>query len=217
MKTMKIGILGTGDVARALAIGFAGLDHQVKLGTREPGSDKVKELLAKIGHKATAGTFSEAAAFGDVVVLATLWTGTENAIRLAGPANFSGKVVIDATNPLVLLPGTPLALALGHTDSGGEQVQRWLPGARVVKAFNTAGHAHMVNPSFPGGPPDMFIAGNDADAKKVVTGILTAFGWSTIDAGGIEGARLLEPLCLLWVGYAFATGTWNHAFKLLRK
>ena len=96
-------------------------------------------------------------------------------------------------------------------------MQRWLPGARVVKAFNTVGNAHMVNPAFPGGPPDMFIAGNDAEAKKVVTGILTAFGWSTIDAGGIEGSRLLEPLCLLWVSYALATGTWNHAFKLLRK
>ena len=106
---------------------------------------------------------------------------------------------------------------LGHTDSGGEQVQRWLPGVNVVKAFNIVGHAHMVEPAFPGGPPDMFIAGNDADAKNTVTEILTAFGWSTIDAGGIEGARLLEPLCILWVGYGLATGTWNHAFKLLRK
>ena len=214
---MKIGILGTGDVGRALAIGFTGLGHEVKFGTREPGSATVKELLGKVGHGATAGSFAQAAAFGEVVVLATLWGGTENAIKLAGPASFKGKVVIDATNPLVFAPGVPPALALGHTDSAGEQVQRWLPGARVVKAFNIVGNAHMVNPAFPGGPPDMFIAGNDAEAKKVVTGILTAFGWSTIDAGGIEGSRLLEPLCLLWVSYALATGTWNHAFKLLRK
>jgi len=217
MKTTKIGILGTGDVARAIAIGFSGRGYEVKFGTREPGADKVKQLLAAVGGKATAGTFADAAEFGDIVVVATLWSGTRNALELAGPARLRGKVVIDATNPLVFEPGAPPALALGHTDSGGEQVQRWLPEARVVKAFNTVGHAHMVNPSFPGGPPDMFIAGNDADAKKAVAEILTAFGWSTIDVGGIEGARLLEPLCILWVGYGLATGTWDHAFKLLRK
>lgn len=93
---------------------------------------------------------------GDVIVIATLWGGTENAIRLADTRNFAGKVVIDTTNPLVFSPGAPPALALGHTDSGGEQVQRWLPEARVVKAFNTVGNAHMVNPQFPGGPPHMF-------------------------------------------------------------
>ncbi|HEY6369899.1 MAG TPA: DNA-binding protein, partial [Candidatus Sulfotelmatobacter sp.] len=91
------------------------------------------------------------------------------------------------------------------------------PGARVVKAFNTVGFAHMVHPQFPGGPPDMFICGNDGAAKTAVTGILAAFGWDTIDVGGIEGARLLEPLCILWVNYGIRTNTWNHAFKLLRK
>ncbi|MDQ6831022.1 MAG: hypothetical protein M3081_19335 [Gemmatimonadota bacterium] len=126
--------------------------------------------------------------------------------------------MIDATNPLVYAEGKPPSLALGHTDSGGEQVQRWLPNARVVKAFNIVGNAHMVNPSFPGGPPDMFIAGNDASAKQTVTKILEDFGWpGSIDTGGIEGARLLEPLCILWVNYGLSHGTWNHAFKLLRK
>jgi predicted dinucleotide-binding enzyme len=125
-------------------------------------------------------------------------------------------VLIDATNPLASGPTGP-ALALGHTDSGGEQVQRWVPGARVVKAFNSVGNAHMVNPQFPGGPPDMFIAGNDPDAKKVVAELTRSLGWGVIDMGGIEGARLLEPLCILWVGYGMRTGTWNHAFKLLRR
>ncbi len=217
MKITKVGILGTGDVGRALAIGFAGLGCDVKFGTREPAAPKIKELLGKVGARATAGTFADAAKFGEVAVLATLWSGTEEALKLAGPPSFKGKVVIDATNPLVFKPGALPALALGHTDSGGEQVQRWLPGARVVKAFNTVGNAHMVKPSFPGGPPDMFIAGSDADAKKTVTEILTAFGWSTIDAGPIEAARLLEPLCILWVAYAFSSGGYNHAFKLLRK
>lgn len=217
MKTIRIGILGTGDVGRALGIGFATLGHEVKIGSREPRSDKVKAVLAKIGHGATAGTFAEAASFAEVAVLATLWNGTESAIKLSGPANLAGKVVIDATNPLVFTPNAPPALALGHTDSGGEQVQRWLPSARVVKAFNIVGNAHMFKPAFPGGPPDMFICGNDADAKRVVTEILTDFGWPTIDIGGIEGARLLEPLCILWVSHGMRTGTWNHAFKLLRR
>ena len=214
---MKIGILGSGDVGRDLSIGFASVGHQVKIGTRDPGSEKVKAWTAKAGPKASAGTFAEAARFADVAVLATLWSGTENAIRLAGPDNLAGKVVIDATNPLVFKSGAAPALALGHTDSGGEQVQRWLPKAKVVKAFNIVGHAHMFHPNFPGGPPDMFICGNDAGAKKTVTEFLTSFGWPTTDIGGIEGARLLEPLCILWVIYGATTGSWNHAFKMLRK
>src|SRR5207302_5011243 len=125
--------------------------------------------------------------FGDLVVVATAWSGTENALQLAGADSFAGKVVIDATNPIDASHGMPPRLALGHTDSGGEQVQRWLPRARVVKAFNSVGNPHMFKPEFPGGPPDMFIAGNDAEAKKTVTEILTAFGWNTIDVGGIEG------------------------------
>jgi hypothetical protein len=157
----------------------------------------------------------DAAAFGELIVLSTLWTGTENAIFLAGSQNFAGKTIIDTTNPLVVSDGLP-SLALGTTDSGGEQVQRWLPDAHIVKAFNIVGAPHMVHPALPGGPPDMFIAGNEDAAKAIVTEILTAFGWSTIDIGGIEGARLLEPLCILWVLYGVRTGTWNHAFKLLR-
>jgi len=214
---MKIGILGTGDVGQVLGGGFAKLGHDVKIGSRDPNSDKVKAWVTKTSPRASAGTFAEAAVFAEVAVLATLWTGTENVIQMAGPNNFAGKVVIDATNPLVFHQGGPPTLALGHTDSGGEQVQRWLPTARVVKAFNIVGNAHMVNPQFPGGPPDMFICGNDADAKKTVTEILKAFGWPAIDIGGIEGARLLEPMCMLWVVDGIRTGSWNHAFKLIRK
>ena len=215
---MKIGVLGTGAVGSVLGAGLIKLGHEVKIGSRDPKSDKLKEWMAKNGAKASADTFAEAAAFGEMIVLATLWTGTENALKLAGANNFTGKVVIDCTNPLVFNnPGGPPNLALAHTDSGGEQVQRWLPKARVVKAFNMVGNAHMVNPDFPGGPPDMFICGNDANAKERVTDILKQFGWSVIDIGGIEGARLLEPLCILWVLYGMKTGSWNHAFKLLRK
>ncbi len=214
---MRIGMLGTGDVGRVLGAGLVSLGHDVKIGSREPGGPKVQEWVSKTGRGASGGTFAEAAGFGEVIVLATLWSGTENAIHLADPKNFVGKTVIDATNPLVLTPNAPPALALGHTDSGGEQVQRWLPGAHVVKAFNIVGNAHMVHPQFPGGPPDMFICGNDEAAKKTVTEILNGFGWPTVDIGGIEGSRLLEPLCILWVLYGIRTGGWNHAFKMMRK
>jgi 8-hydroxy-5-deazaflavin:NADPH oxidoreductase len=214
---MKIGVLGSGPVGQVLASGFISLGHEVKLGTRDPKSEKVKEWVKKNGNKASAGSFEETAKFAELAVLSTLWTGTENALKLAVPDNLSGKIVIDTTNPLLFEQNAPPRLALGHTDSGGEQVQRWLPGSKVVKAFNMVGNAHMVHPQFPGGPPDMFIAGNDADAKAKVTEILKAFGWNVTDIGEMEGARELEPLCILWVKYAMIYGGWNHAIKMLTK
>lgn len=213
---MKIGVLGSGDVGRTLGGGFASLGHQVMLGTREPNAEKVKAWVAQAGSGARVGTFSDAASFAELAVVATRWSGTENALELAGPRNLTGKVVIDATNPLD--GKMPPGLAVGHQDSGGEQVQRWLPQSRVVKAFNIVGHAHMVKPSFPGGPPDMLICGNDSQAKRVVGDLIVALGWPpAIDLGGIEIARYLEPFAMVWVAYGFATNGWNHAFKLLRK
>lgn len=203
MKKQKVGILGTGDVGKALGKGFASRGCEVRIGSRE----KKGELV----------TFAEAAKFGDLVVLATRWDGTHNAIQMADPASFAGKVVIDATNPLKYVNGQPVGLDIGHTNSGGEEVQRWLPGARVVKAFNIVGNALMVDPKLPGGPPTMFIGGNDESAKKEVTDILTDFGWETIDLGGIEAARVLEPMCWAWVQAAFRTGKWMQAFKMLRQ
>ena len=212
---MQIGILGSGGVAQALGLGFLKLGHDVKLGSRSP--DKLKPWIEKAGKRVSAGSYEDTARFADIAVLATLWSGTESALKLAAaPASLAGKLVIDVTNPLVYETGKPPRLALGHTDSGGEQVQRWLPQSKVVKAFKTVGNAHMVDPKFPGGPPDMFICGDDASAKQVVSGICKNFGWGVVDVGGIEGARLLEPMCILWVGYGLSTQTWNHAFKLLR-
>lgn len=213
---MRIGILGSGDVGRALGTAFAACGHEVKLASREAGNPKVKDWVARAGAHASGGTFSDAARFGEVVVLATLWAGTENALRMAGLENFGGKVVIDATNPLDFTTSPP-RLAIGLTDSGGEQVQRWLVTARVVKAFNIVGNALMFRPEFPGGPPDMFIAGNDGGAKLAVSQILNEFGWEVIDLGGIEAARYLEPLAMVWVTHAIRSRSRNHAFKLLRK
>lgn len=215
---MKIGILGTGDVGQALGRGFADLGHEVKMGSRSLENEKLKAWLDKTKDKKTSGgTFADAAAFGEVIVIATMWSGTENAIRLAQEKNFAKKVVIDATNPLIFVGSEPPRLALGHDDSGGEQVQRWISDAHVVKAFNSVGNAHMVNPKFPDGTPDMFICGNNDDAKKKVTEICKDFGWPTIDLGGIECSRYLEALAMIWILYYFKTDGWNHAFKLLKK
>jgi predicted dinucleotide-binding enzyme len=213
---VKIGILGTGDVGNALAKGFLGIGYEVMIGTRDPQSEKAAAIKAALPGL-QVGSFSEAAKFGDIGALCTLWSGTEQAIKQADPKNLAGKILIDVTNPLVFAPNAPPSLALGHTDSGGEQVQRWLTDSKVVKAFNIVGNSDMVNPKFEGGPPDMFIGGNDADAKIMVTEILTSFGWNTTDLGGIEAARLLEPLCILWVYYGMKTGGWRHAIKMLNK
>jgi predicted dinucleotide-binding enzyme len=217
MTPTKIGILGTGDVGRTLGNGFLSRGHEVRMGSREAKNEKAQAWARENGARASAGTFADAAKHGEVMVLATLWTGTKNAIDMAGPDSFAGKLVIDATNPLDFSSGGP-RLAIGHTDSGGETVQRWLPRAHVVKCFNIVGSHLMIDPKLPGGPPDMWIAGNDEGAKKMVAEILRDFGWGPpLDAGGIEGARLLEPMCILWVNYGIRSGKWTgHAFKLLR-
>jgi len=213
---MKVGIIGSGDVGQALGTGFATLGHDVKIGSREPESEKLRAWSSQVGTHASSGSFADAAGFGEIIALATLWSGTGQALELAGKHNLAGKVLIDVTNPLTFAAGGP-ALAIGHTDSAGEQVQRWFPQSRVVKAFNTVGNALMFRPKLPGGPPDMFICGNDNAAKKTVGEICADFGWSVVDIGGIERARLLEPLAMLWIVEYLRTSSANHAFKLLRK
>jgi 8-hydroxy-5-deazaflavin:NADPH oxidoreductase len=217
VEPMKIGILGSGDVARALGAGFIATGHTVRLGSRTPESAHLVEWKKQVGPSGSSGTFASAAEFGELLVLCTHGVDTPSAIQLAGPRHFDGKVVIDVTNPLQAGPGGAPALTVGFTDSAGEQVQRLLPAAKVVKAFNIVGSPHMFRPQFPGGPPSMFFCGNDADAKRQVAGILTSFGWSPIDIGSIEGARLLEPMCILWVTCGLRLGNWNIAFTLLRK
>ncbi len=214
---MKIGVLGTGEVGKTLGGAFVALGHEVKMGSRDARNEKAIAWAKELGPKASVGTFADAASFGEIIVLATQGVANDAALRSAGADRFRGKVVIDATNPLDNSKGFPPTLAVAGTDSGGEQVQRLLPGAEVVKAFNTVGSAHMFRPSFPGGPPDMFICGNSDGAKKKVAGILEQFGWGVIDVGGIQASRYLEAMCMVWVLYGARTDTWNHALKLLRK
>jgi 8-hydroxy-5-deazaflavin:NADPH oxidoreductase len=199
---MLIGILGSGVVGRALAKGYAEHGHRVRIGTRE----------AEIEGVPTAPV-AEVAAAAELVVLAV---HGQAAVLVAGSVadELDGKVLIDATNPLDTSGPHP-TLFVGLTDSLGEQVQRAAPAARVVKAYNTVGNALMVDPPLPGGPPTMFIAGDDDAAKGTVTALLEETGWDVADLGGIEASRYLEPMSLAWVAYGFRTGGWQHAFKLL--
>jgi predicted dinucleotide-binding enzyme len=214
---MNVGILGTGDVGRALGSGFLAVGHAVKMGARDARNDKALAWARAAGPRASVGSFDEAATFGDVLVLATLGVANESAIRMAGLQNFRGKVLIDSTNPLDFGGGMPPTLAVSGDDSGGERVQRLLPDAYVVKAFNIVGNALMFRPDFPGGPPDMFICGNHDEAKGTVAAILDDFGWGVVDVGGIECSRYLEAMCMVWVLSAMRTNNWNQAFKLLKK
>jgi 8-hydroxy-5-deazaflavin:NADPH oxidoreductase len=213
---MRVGVLGSGQVGQALGRGFASRQHEVMLGTRSPESERVQAWVVE-GEARSAGTFAEAAAFGEVIVLATLGLAAEEALELAGPDRLAGKAVIDATNPLEYLGDGSVRLGFGFDDSLGERVQRKLPESKVVKAFNTVGNPYMVDPDLPGGPPTMLICGNDAEAKATVSEICEDFGWETADLGPIERSRALEEVAMAWVYYGQIRGTWDHAFKMLHK
>lgn len=211
---MKIGIIGSGVVAQTLAAGFLKHGHQVTLGTREPAK------LAAFAEK-TAGvrvaSSAQAAAYGDVVVLAVKGSAALQAARDAGSA-LDGKPVLDTCNAIADAPPTDGVLAsfTGPNESLMEQLQRAHPKARFVKAFNSVGAARMIDPSFAGGAPTMFIAGDDADAKAVATRLLAEVGWDAADMGGAVAARAIEPLAVLWCILGFRDNSWTHAFKLLR-
>ncbi len=211
---MHIGILGTGDVGHALGRGFLDLGHEVRMGARAAGNEKAAAFAAEGGDAASAGTFADAAGFGEIVVLATLGTATEAIV--GGLADrLAGKIVWDATNPLDFSAGMPPQLAISGRDSLGERVQKLAPEARVVKVFNTVGHALMFRPQLEGGPPTMFVAGDDETAKQRTAGLLAEFGWETADTGPITSSRYLEAMCVAWVITASKTGNWRQAFKLL--
>jgi predicted dinucleotide-binding enzyme len=214
MEPTRVGVIGSGQVGRALAAGFAAHGHEVTIGTREPEANEDLQAWAAQHDNVAIGHFAAAAETGEIVVLATRGTAVEQAIATADPQHFAGKLVIDATNPLDFSGGGP-ALAIGHTDSGGEIVQRALPEARVVKAFNTVNSGFMIDPALPDGPHPMFIAGNAADAKQTVTELLADFGWSAFDVGPIERSRELESLVILWVAVGQRRGAWDHAFTLV--
>ena len=211
---MKIGIIGSGIVAQTLAAGFIQHGHDVTLGTRDAA--RLADYAGKTPGVRVAGS-AEAAAFGDVVVLAVKGTAALQAVRGAG-AGLDGKLVLDTTNPIADAPPADgvLSFFTGPNESLMEQLQRECPGARFVKAFNSVGASRMIAPSFAGGPPTMFIAGNDADAKSVAARLLAEVGWEVADMGTAAAARAIEPLAMLWCIPGFRENSWTHAFKLLR-
>ncbi|MCI4363471.1 MAG: NAD(P)-binding domain-containing protein, partial [Thermoplasmata archaeon] len=184
---MKIGVLGSGVVGKALAKGLAGRKHEVMIGTRSPNDPPLVAWLAKEGEGVRAGSFAQAAEHGELLVLATKGEAALDAIDLAGVPHFRAKVVIDATNPLDFSAGFPPTLLFGFTDSLGERVQRRVPEAKVVKCFNTVPNSLMVDPVLTGGIAELLLCGDDAEAKRKVSGIVRSLGWSgTIDLGGIR-------------------------------
>lgn len=213
----KAGILGSGQVAQALAKGFLDHGYEVMMGSRQP--EKLAAWKRASGHHAHTGTFSEAAAFGDLLVLAVLGRAAEEVVELAGPDNIRGKVIIDTTNPLSEQPPTEgvLKLFTDPDESLLERLQARFPDAHFVKAFNTVGNQLMVHPQFSGGKPSMFFCGRHAAAKKQVSELLELFGWEPVDMGGAASARALEQLCMLWCIPGFLYNQWNHAFRLLRQ
>jgi predicted dinucleotide-binding enzyme len=216
----RVAVLGSGQVGQALADGFLKHGYDVIRGSREPA--KLAEWAAKsgAGARASTGTFAEAASRGELIVLAVKGAAALDVLALAGAATgaLDGKTVIDATNPLAERAPENGVLGFFTTldDSLMERLQKAVAGARFVKAFNSVGFPLMVNPQLPGGPPSMFICGNDAAAKGEVAAVLTQFGWEIEDLGAVEAARAIEPLCILWCIPGFVKNDWLHAYKVLR-
>lgn len=207
-----IGVLGSGDAGKALASGFSRHGWDVVVGTRDPG--KLEAWATEAGGTLSVGTFDAAAEHGEVLVLAVLGEAAEDVIDLAGPEAFEGKLVLDTTNPLDFSQGMPPHLLDLDGRSLGEIIQANLPGAQVVKCFNTVSNSQMVDPSFQDGTPPMLICGDDDGAKKEAEAILTELGWPrALDVGDITSARYLEALVPLWVRVGSVLDTWDHAWK----
>lgn len=214
METLKIGVIGSGQVARVLASGFLKHGHQVMVGSRDP--KKLDDWKSKAPGGQT-GSFADAASFGDVIVLAAKGTAAEDIVKSMAD-KLDNKIVIDATNPIAEVPPVNgvLQFFTSLNDSLMERLQKLAPKARFVKAFNSVGNSLMINPTLPSGKPSMFICGNDDAAKRTVTEILDQFGWESLDFGKVESARAIEPLCMLWCIPGFLRNEWTHAFKLVR-
>jgi predicted dinucleotide-binding enzyme len=214
---MRVGVLGTGDVGRRLASKLVSLGYEVKMGSRTAQNAKAAEWTKANGSRASAGTFADAAEFGEVVFNCTAGSVSLEALKLAGAKNLAGKVLVDVANPLDFSKGMPPTLTVCNTDSLGEQIQRAFPDVKVVKALNTMGNEMMVNPALVPGEHDTFLCGNDPQAKAKVVEILRAFGWkSPVDLGDMTAARGLEMVLPVWVRLMVTLKTRDFNFKIAR-
>jgi predicted dinucleotide-binding enzyme len=209
---MRIGVLGTGMVGQALASRLVETGHDVVMGSRDAANDKASGWVARHAERAGHGTFADAAGHGEVVVNATGGSVSLEALRLAGADNLAGKVLIDVSNPMAPDSGFPPLLDPVNDDSLGERIQREFPDARVVKALNTMNCDVMADPSIVPGQHDVFMAGQDLEAKHVVRSLLGGFGWpddSIRDVGDISASRGLEMYLIFWIGLRMTLGQ-NH-------
>ena len=215
---MKIGILGTGMVGKAIATKLVHLGHSVKMGSRTSNNEKAAEWVKASGANASQGTFAEAAGYGEILFNCTSGLAALDALKLAGEKNMNGKILVDVSNPLDFSKGMPPSLSVCNTDSLGEQIQRAFPQVKVVKSLNTLNCNLMVNPALVPGSHDIFVSGNDAAAKAKVTEFLKRdFGWkSVIDVGDITTARGTEMLLPLWVRLMGAFQSPMFNFKIVR-
>jgi 8-hydroxy-5-deazaflavin:NADPH oxidoreductase len=213
---MKLAIIGAGNVGSTLGTAWARkAGHEIFYGVRDPRSDKTQAALQKLAGKARAGAPAQAAAFGDMIVLTTPWPATEAAIRSMG--DLSGRIILDATNPLARGP-EGIGLEIGHTTSAGEMVQGWAKGAFVFKTLNTTGFGNMADPVFGGVKSIMFVAGDDAANKPKVIDLVAALDFDVVDAGPLRNARLLEAHAMLWIDLALARGLGRDwAFARLKR
>lgn len=212
---MKIAVLGTGNVGETIGSKLVSLGHEVMMGSRTIDNEKALNFVEKHDGKATAGTFSEACAWGELIVNCTAGVASLDALRLGGASNLAGKVLLDLANPLDFSNGMPPSLSVVNTTSLGEAIQETFPEAKVVKSLNTMWCGLMVNPGLVNhGDHQVFVCGNDAEAKKVVTQLLQEIGWSSnniLDLGDITAARGTEMYLPLWLRIwgAIGTGTFN--------
>ncbi len=213
----KIGIIGSGVVGKTLAKGFLQYGYDTTIASRS--TEKRLELQAELGNNIHVADFASTAQNADIVVLAVKGTKAKEALLICGLDNLHGKTIIDATNPIAdAAPQNGVLRYFSDINfSLMEDLQTTIPNAHFVKAFSCVGSAFMVNPSFDGQKPSMFICGNDDGAKQDVADILTQFGWDIEDMGKAEAARAIEPLAMLWCIPGMLQGKWSHAFKLLKK
>jgi hypothetical protein len=208
---MRIAVIGSGSVGTGLAKAWSGLGHSVVIGSRSPESDRLVELVSEIGNGVTAAGLGESAVDADVIVLAVPWSAAEVSVEALG--DVSGRLIIDATNPFV----NGLNLGIGHTDSGGERIAEWATGAQVVKALNIVDARLLGGTKLDDREITIPIAGDDADAKKVVSGLIAELGFDVVDAGKLESSRLLEPLTLLMIRLSMKKSLGNEiGFRVLR-
>jgi len=215
---VKFAVLGTGVVGETIGSALLSLGHEVTMGSRTAGNEKALAWAEGAGPKATAATFNDAAAAGEMVFNCTSGVHSMAALSAVGAEALAGKVLVDVSNPLDFSAGFPPRLSVSGDDSLAEQIQREFPDARVVKALNTVTAAVMVDPESLAEATDVPIAGDDAEAKADVSDLLVDLGWQrerVLDLGGVEAARGMEKYLMLWLPLMGALGSPRFNIRLV--